>query len=79
MHIPTPRRKTILKHFEDAQEVKCLRQGFKIDIGLANEPTFDNGNWYFGTVMIWQNGKFACITKTKSGKNLCKKCNCKDK
>jgi len=78
-NIPTPQKKTILKHFEDAQEIKDLRSGMKIDIGLANEPKLIEGAWYFGQLMIWQFGKYAEITKTKSGKCPCKKCKCDKK
>ncbi len=81
-HIPTPKKFSVKNHFLDAQEVKCLATGIVIDIGLAGQPVFDDECWKFGSVVVWKEGRFAKITKTKSGKcpcKDCKKCNEKNK
>ena len=73
--IITPKKATVVKHFEKAAEVVCLKTGMTIDIQLAkNDPTYLDGEFLFGPVVIWSNGVYAKINKCK-----CDNCNCKGK
>jgi len=66
-HIPIPRKSTIERHFKDAQEIVDLKSKATVDIGLRSAPSFESGAWYFGQIMVWQNGKYAQVTKCKPG------------
>lgn len=77
--IPIPKKLTVDKYFADAKEVVCLQRNIKINIASGGITKFDNGQWLLGAVVIWSEGKFAEITKTKSGKCVCKNCNCSEK
>lgn len=73
--IITPKKRTVVRHFEKTAEVVCLKTGLTVDIQSAkSEPTFLDGEYLFGPVVIWSNGVYAKIAKCK-----CENCNCKGK
>ncbi len=77
-----PTLQAVKRHFKNAQEVRCVKTGILIDIGLAADPYFHKGIYTIGNgvIALWFEDRFAEITKRKkSAKCQCENCNCEEK
>lgn len=71
-------KETILKHFKNAKEIKCLTKGWIYDISkvtikdivLIDEIYYMNAGVKQPRVAVWKEGKYAEIVTTKEPKEM---------